>query len=116
MKVLITDVEYPDIELERSVLESAGFGVELAQLTPPALLSRLPNLPFANWEPLLPQVLVHFLHSPPEESGKHLHNAGQHFLGQDLNCVQAQQIGPIPFQPVLLDAAQVRCTLFRRLA
>jgi hypothetical protein len=31
MKVLITNLEYPDIELERSVLESVGGGVELVQ-------------------------------------------------------------------------------------
>jgi len=35
MKVLTTGVEYPDIELERSILESAGFGVELAQCRTP---------------------------------------------------------------------------------
>jgi D-3-phosphoglycerate dehydrogenase len=33
--VLITDVEYRDNELERSVLESAGVGVELAQCRTP---------------------------------------------------------------------------------
>jgi D-3-phosphoglycerate dehydrogenase len=31
MKVLITDAEYPNIDLERAVLEEAGFEVELAQ-------------------------------------------------------------------------------------
>ena len=34
--MLITGVEYPDIELERLVLESAGFGVELAQCRMPS--------------------------------------------------------------------------------
>jgi hypothetical protein len=35
MNVLITDVDYPDIDLERSVLEEAGFEVELAQCRTP---------------------------------------------------------------------------------
>lgn len=35
MKTLITDVEYSDIDLERTVLEAAGFEVELAQCRSP---------------------------------------------------------------------------------
>lgn len=35
MKVLITDAEYPDVDIERGVLETAGFEVELAQCRTP---------------------------------------------------------------------------------
>lgn len=35
MKVLIADAEYPDIDLERGVLEEAGFEVELGQCRTP---------------------------------------------------------------------------------
>ncbi len=52
--------------------------------------------------------MVNLLYPPPGKGDEHRHDAPHQFLGQDLGRLQTQQIGPVPLQPVLLDAADVR--------